>query len=166
MKPGVSRRAIITVLVLLALVVGASSLTWLLHWQQSLPPGTTPSPAQPSTSPTLDVQAASDWQDSGVFVSQGRPVTITYVSGYWRSWPGADWDGRGCTQGCDPVTANLIVGCDHGGLIGRIGSSQMICILNGTTVTATESGELYLRSNDSNTLYDNSGAITVRVTLG
>ena len=59
----------------------------------------------------------------------------------------------------------ILVGCNHGGLIGRIGSAQMICILNGKTVTATESGMLYLRINDP-VISDDSGAITVRITSG
>jgi hypothetical protein len=143
--------------------------------QANLPTPTSPNPVlvpTPTHSPTatppsilVNVDAVSDWQDSGVSVSQGMSVTITYVTGYWRPWPGVNFDGKGCTQGCDPVTHNLIVGCDHGGLIERIGSSQMICILNGATVTATELGELYLRINDDKQ-DDDSGAITVRITLG
>ncbi len=113
-------------------------------------------------SATFDVQATQDWQDSGVFISQGTTITIQYVSGSWRPWPGADFDGNGCTQGCDPVTHNLIVGCNHGGLIGRIGSSDMICILNSKTVTAAESGELYFRINDDKQ-DDDSGDITVQI---
>lgn len=162
------------ILVVLALVVGASSFTWLLRPQQSptqsntgtLTPGTTPSHAQSFTSKTLvDVQANSDWQNSGVFVSKGKVVTVEYVSGYWRPWPGANFDGKGCTQGCSLTNTLILVGCNHGGLIGRIGNTQMICILDGTTVTATESGALYLRINDP-VIYDDSGAITVQITLG
>lgn len=175
-KGSISRRTMVTVLVLLALVVGASSFTWLLRSQQSpiqnnlnarnTPiSGTTPSPAQSSTSKTLDVQANSDWQNSGVSVSQGTVVKIEYVSGYWRPWPGVNFDGIGCTQGCSLTDDLILVGCNHGGLIGRIGSAQMICILNGKTVTATESGMLYLRINDP-VISDDSGAITVRITSG
>jgi serine/threonine protein kinase len=172
-KGSISRRTMLTVLVLLALVVGASSFTWLLRSHQSPTPNTsntltsetTPSPAPSSTSTTLDVQAKSDWQNSGVFVAKGTVVTIEYVSGYWRPWPGVNFDGKGCTQGCSLTNVLLLVGCNHGGLIGRIGSSQMICILDGTTVTATASGVLYLRINDPQ-ISDDSGAITVRITSG
>lgn len=125
---------------------------------------TTPTPTQiPGT--LVVVQALSDWQNSGVYVPHLTLVTITYVSGRWNPWPGANFDGNGCTQGCDPVTANVIVGCDHGGLIGQIGSGPMICILDHIAVTASESGMLYLRINDK-AISDDSGAITVRITLG
>jgi serine/threonine protein kinase len=173
-KGSILRRTIVTVLVLVVLVVGASSLTLLLHLQQQKSTQNnrnttisrnTASSAQSSTSKTLDVQANSDWQNSGVFVPKGTVVTIEYVSGYWRPWPGVNFDGRGCTQGCSLTNVLILVGCNHGGLIGRIGSSQMICILDGTTVTATESGLLYLRINDPQ-ISDDSGAITVRITSG
>lgn len=111
----------------------------------------------------VDVQANSDWQDSGIPVLKGKVVHIEYVSGAWRPWPGVDFNAEGCTQGCDSTTNNLIVGCNHGGLIGRIGS-QMICVLKGATVTATDSGNLSLRINDQQTS-DDSGFITVKITV-
>ncbi len=171
-KGSISRRTVVIVLVLLALVVGASIFTWLLRSQQSpiqsninTPTSrTTPSPAQSSTSKTLDVQANSDWQNSGVSVSKGTVVKIEYVSGYWRPWPGANFDGSGCLS-CDPQSDpnNIYVPCHHGSLIGRIGT-QVFCIGNGATITATDTGMLDLRINDKVT-YDDSGAITVRITL-
>jgi hypothetical protein len=163
----------VTILVLLALVVGASSFVLLLH-SQLLPTqnkintptsGTIPSPTQSSVSKTLDVQADSDWQNSGVFVLKGTAVTIEYITGYWRPWPGVNFDGKGCTQGCSLTNVLILVGCNHGGLIGRIGIAQMICILDGTKVIATESGLLYLRINDPQ-ISDDSGSITVRITSG
>jgi hypothetical protein len=108
------------------------------------------------------VQSTIDWQDTRLFIAKGTTITIKYVSGSWRPWPGVDFDGNGCTQGCDPTTHNIIEGCDHGGLIGRIGDSQMICILNNKRVTATESGNLYLRINDDKQ-DDDSGDITVQI---
>ncbi len=172
-KGSISRRTIVTVLVLLALVVGASSFTWLLRSQQSstqnnintLTSGTTPSSAQSSTSKTLDVQANSDWQNSGVSVLKGTVVTIEYVSGFWRPWPGVNFDGKGCLS-CNPQNDpnDIYVPCHHGSLIGRIGT-QVFCIANGATITATDTGTLDLRINDK-VIYDDSGAITVRITSG
>ncbi len=171
-KGSISRRTMVTVLVLVAIVVGASSFTWLLRSQQSPiqnnintpTSGTTPSPAQSSTSKTLDVQANSDWQNSGVSVSKGTVVKIEYVSGNWRPWPGANFDGNGCLS-CNPQSDpnNIYVPCHHGSLIGRIGT-QVFCIGNGVTITATDTGTLDLRINDK-VIYDDSGAITVRITL-
>ncbi len=172
-KGSISRRTIVTVLVLLTLVVGASSFTWLLRSQQlstqstinTPTSGTTPSSAQSSTSKTLDVQANSDWQNSGVHVSKGTVVTIEYVSGFWRPWPGVNFDGKGCLS-CNPQNDpnDIYVPCHHGSLIGRIGT-QVFCIANGATITATDTGTLDLRINDK-VIYDDSGAITVRITSG
>ncbi len=151
----------------------SSSQTWLLRSQQSstqnnintLTSGTTPSSAQSSTSKTLDVQANSDWQNSGVSVLKGTVVTIEYVSGFWRPWPGVNFDGKGCLS-CNPQNDpnDIYVPCHHGSLIGRIGT-QVFCIANGATITATDTGTLDLRINDK-VIYDDSGAITVRITSG
>ncbi len=170
-----NRKYLIIITILVVMLVGGGVFVGILlgKGNSQVNTGHTPGIAKTIAPPTptqipatqVAVQADSDWQSSGVFVSQGTVVKIEYVSGYWRPWPGVNFDGTGCTQGCSLSNDLILVGCNHGGLIGRIGSTHMICVLDGTTVTAPESGMLYLRINDP-VISDDSGAINVQITLG
>src|SRR5207253_1906592 len=51
-------------------------------------------------SKTFVVQAAQDWQNTGVSIHTGNQVTIQYVSGLWTSDPSVSpFDGKGRPDG-------------------------------------------------------------------
>lgn len=113
------------------------------------------------------VYAKSDWQNTDIFVQEGKTVVIKYVSGKWAIWSGYYVDGRGCldepicTQ--DPNYRDNVFSFRHGGLIGRIGD-RTFAVGNSATIVAPVSGFVYLRINDK-VINDNSGAITVHISV-
>jgi len=127
--------------------------------------------AQVPESTIVEVQANSDWQDTGVNVQIGEPVAITYVSGLWCPWSSFCLDGRGCVDvdpnvcSPDPNQPSNIFSFAHAGLIGRIGDGTPFAVGNGVTFQANQAGNIYLRINDRS-IQDNSGALTVRLELG
>jgi hypothetical protein len=109
---------------------------------------------------TFTVFANQAWQASDIYVSIGEIVHIAYQSGQWRV---ADWaeftDGKGYPryEGYDPEFA-------HGSLIAQIDDGPILPILNESQFTASQSGIISFRINDSDTfLYDNVGNITITI---
>jgi hypothetical protein len=127
-------------------------------------------PSQPLET-IVEVQANSDWQNSGVYVQSGETVSIIYVSGLWCPWADFCLDGRGCVDvdpsvcSPDPNASSNVFSFAHAGLIGRIEDGSPFAVGNNVIIQANQAGNIYLRINDKD-VQDNSGAITVRLTAG
>jgi hypothetical protein len=120
------------------------------------------------------VQAAQDWQNTGVSLHRGNQVTIEYVSGLWTSDPSVSpFDGKGRPDGytcanyepasqCGEVVPDAV----QGSLVGMIGT-QTLKIGNTLTFTAPQDGSLLLRINDGKgtSLNDNQGSLTVQIAV-
>ncbi len=134
---------------------------------------TTPSNVSRPLEREVEVFAAGDWQDGSIWIQQGETVSIQYVRGSWTPLYGYSTDGRGCTEPrlCNQdAEFNLtypdnVVGALHGILIAQVGNDSIVIVGNGTTFKTNSSGYLQMRMNDRVTR-DNSGSITVLVTIG
>ncbi len=113
------------------------------------------------------VDARQPWQDSGVFIEAGLRVMIS-GSGTWGDMAGmTDVNGReGQVLGGrrDEVA---LPGAPVMLLVGKIGADGIpFRIGNGTQLTATRAGQLFLMANDRyDTLYDNRGRVSVRIVM-
>lgn len=96
------------------------------------------------------------WTDTGTFVSAGQEIVITASGGVsmgagWPLYPPAGkpphCDGGGFPAGELPCWS----------LIGRVGDGPIFYVGNGTRLTATNSGQLFLGVND-NIVADNTGS--------
>jgi hypothetical protein len=116
----------------------------------------------------VKVHAAKDWQDTGRTLEVGEQFTIEYITGKWAPWPNYFLDGEGCTDPSvcsqDPRQQANVCCMAHAGLIGRVGNGTAFAVGNAATVTALQSGALFLRMNDV-VQGDNSGSLTVRIGL-
>src|ERR1700730_19012487 len=114
---------------------------------------------------TVSVPAIQPWNDTGVFINAGDSVSIT-ATGIIKiagSDPGKTPAGApGCITEDDTWLAD---GLTCWSLIGRIGDNPAFEVGDGTSFTATSSGELFL-SVDDNYFPDNSGAWTATITFG
>lgn len=150
-------------------------------------PGGESSPGS-ENSLTVIVPAASAWFDTGITVSAGQSLVFS-ASGLVNIFPqceafrasgtiaaiGPDHD---CSQWLvgpggnrNQIISNsegglLLVGSPNGALIARIGNTQTFLVSTSGTFTATSSGTLHLRVNDS---YpepaNNTGSFTVTITI-
>ncbi len=117
------------------------------------------------------VFASQGWQDTKLNVHAGDEVTIEYRSGTWTSTRGivesTDADGQ-------PVNAPDWLYCSCGeplpgdstqALIGKIGSTQPFFVGDEKDFRATDSGNIFLRINDSDRgLSDNDGSLQIAIT--
>lgn len=121
------------------------------------------------------VQAKGGWTDTGVFVTNGQNLYITYLSGMWSpcappyGCPFSDANGDP-TAGGDENTSltyvdNIISGCYHGALIAQIGSNTPFCVSSSYSEVANQTGELRLSINDYY-ISDAGGEIIVKVDVG
>jgi PA-IL-like protein len=152
----------------LAIFIPLVSLAFkAMETDQQLPSSTVPT-TQTAPSRDFQIPATAEWYDTGIVVSQGDTVQISYMSGAWSyspDDPNALTDGNGnpsrTGDTCIPV-----VGHNTGSLVGRIGSSDPFWIGNGVTLAQTNfTGSLKLSINDCAPFTDNIGSLTVRVTL-
>ncbi|MGZ3873633.1 MAG: hypothetical protein ACXVJD_11985 [Mucilaginibacter sp.] len=122
----------------------------------------------------VTVQADIKWQNTGVLVTPGSPVTITYQSGLWTSNPhdngGQLYNAAGNPTFIPAKPGYTMPGQDEGALIGRIGTTIFLVGLNATSPAITAAAPLELCINDDlNGIYgagfaDNKGSITVQIT--
>jgi hypothetical protein len=119
-------------------------------------------------STTMNVYADQGWQSTGLFAQPGETVTVAYITGTWSPWPGLRIDGRGCLEhpsvcSPDPNHPANVVSFKHGGLVGMVGN-QTFAVGNAIEFSPSTEGIISLRINDHQ-LNDNSGALSVRVTV-
>lgn len=109
----------------------------------------------------FDVDASTQWNNSGVIVQPGDTLEIKVISGKWSPWPGGSYNALG--SGGDPrCPCNVIMGVSHAALIGKIGDNQPFLVGEEFHHIVGESGVVFLGIND-NRLSDNSGSLTVRI---
>lgn len=126
---------------------------------------------------TRSVQATQAWQGTGVHVTQGQPLSVSFRSGLWSADPktngGRPYDAKGCPGVIVPAdqTGYPIVGVAMGALVGRIGGGTPFLIGDGIRLaSAPADGLLELCINDDiHHLYgaglaDNSGSVSVEIT--
>ncbi|MET1253570.1 hypothetical protein [Aliikangiella maris] len=122
----------------------------------------------------LAVDSRLAWQNTGVKVIAGEPVTICYLTGQWNANPGLSHQLYGA-EGNQKVAATQpgypLTSVAEGSLIGRIGANgQPFYIGSGPTQTpSNEEGNLFLCINDDihgeygAGLNDNIGSISVQI---
>jgi hypothetical protein len=150
--------------------------------------------AASTTTVPIAVDSTKNWQSSGISVSKGDTIHVQVVGGNWTTarytlpdttkqklsddiknlqmWINyvPEQDGKGSSRSCAEVNlTNCPVPTSNvGTLIGRIGVSEAFSIGEANTITASESGILYLRINDGQRegtagLEDNAGILAVEV---
>jgi len=115
------------------------------------------------------VDSQKKWQDTGVLVSDDRRIIIEYEKGKWSvgktGWQSFIVDGEGYNprQCANKKEDDIIVGA----LVGKIGNGHKIKVGNYYEIIEShETGNVFLRINDGdNFLFDNMGAITVKITI-
>jgi hypothetical protein len=122
------------------------------------------------------VNATQSWQNTGVTVQLGNPVTISYKSGQWTADPGTNNGNLYIANGCPGIIVTQsgypIQNVNMGALIGQVGNNAPFLIGNGPVTTpAGQSGALKLCINDDlNAEYgaglaDNIGSLQVRIKI-
>jgi hypothetical protein len=124
----------------------------------------------------VPVDSTQPWQDTGVSVQLGNPITISYKSGQWTADPATNngnlYDANGCPGVLVTQSGYPIQNVNMGALIGQVGTNPPFLIGNGPVTTPTgQSGALQLCINDDlNAEYgaglaDNIGSLQVRITI-
>ena len=124
----------------------------------------------------VPVCAAQAWQDTGVTVQPGNPITVSYKSGQWTADPqtnnGNLYDANGCPGITVTQSGYPVQNVNMGALIGQVGTNAPFLIGDGPVTTpAGQSGALKLCINDDlNALYgaglaDNIGSLLVRIKI-
>jgi len=122
------------------------------------------------------VNANQPWQNTGVTVQPGNPITVSYASGLWTADPAVN---NGNLYGADGAPDIIVTqpgypiqNVHRGALIGKVGNNAPFLIGNGPVTTpAGQSGALQLCINDDlNAEYglglaDNIGSLQVRIKL-
>ena len=116
------------------------------------------------------VDAKLAWQQTTSVININDSITIEVVNGLWTHQIGvAPYNnGTGGNYICSTIyppeqCVEPLPQAPQGALIGKIGN-QIFEIGNGTTITANQTGTLYLRINDGdNGLSDNDGILTVAI---
>ncbi len=122
----------------------------------------------------FQVNALQPWQDTGITVNPGAPVTITYKAGQWTADPNTNngqlYDANGCTGITVTQSGYPLEGVNMGCLVGRVGNNPVFFIGDGPVQTpAGQTGVLSLCINDDlngkygKGLTDNIGSIDVRI---
>ncbi|SHM03234.1 heme-binding protein [Flavobacterium chilense] len=120
------------------------------------------------------VNATQPWQNTGITVQPGNPVTISYKSGQWTADPGTNNGNLYGANGCPGIIVTQsgypLQNVNMGALIGQVGNNAPFLIGNGPVNTpAGQSGTLKLCINDDlNAEYgaglaDNIGSLQVRI---
>ncbi|MEP6930683.1 MAG: hypothetical protein ABI850_11740, partial [Flavobacterium sp.] len=120
------------------------------------------------------VNANQAWQDTGVAVQPGNPITVSYNSGQWTADPQTNNGNLYGANGCPGVIVTQsgypIQNVNMGALIGQVGTNPPFLIGNGPVMTpAGQTGPLKLCINDDlNAEYgaglaDNIGSLQVRI---
>ena len=124
----------------------------------------------------VQVNATQPWQDTGVTVQPGNPITVSYSSGQWTADPQTNNGNLYGANGCPGIIVTQsgypIQNVNMGALIGQVGSNAPFLIGNGPVTTpAGQSGALKLCINDDlNAEYgaglaDNIGSLQVRIKI-
>ena len=124
----------------------------------------------------VPVCANQAWQDTGVTVQPGNPITVSYKSGQWTADPqtnnGNLYDANGCPGITVTQSGYPVQNVNMGALIGQVGTNAPFLIGDGPVTTpAGQSGALKLCINDDlNALYgaglaDNIGSLLVRIKI-
>jgi len=110
----------------------------------------------------VEIFANKDWQDTGVIVDEGKPVSIK-AAGKWKFQMQYELSPDGIEIPKELRDFNI------GALVGRIVTGtgddrdgKVFFVGSGTSFTAREDGKLQLRIYDSEVL-DNSGKIQVEI---
>ena len=121
--------------------------------------GSTPSAGEGAR--TIQVSATRPWTPTGITVQKGDVIRFS-SSGEIQFGPGAEnrsgVNGKEGNYAPRATMPRVLVG----GLIGRIGNAQPFGIGSQATITAPDSGQLFLGINDSD-FSDNSGDYSVSV---
>ena len=111
-----------------------------------------------------EISAGLDWQDTKIFIPAGSTLIIEQRSGMWSECApyGCPYkDANGNPDSSPNQDNNLMQGCLHASLIGRV-STSWFCVGSSHESQIQETGYLYLRINDS-FLEDNDGTIVVNI---
>ncbi|MBN2386997.1 MAG: hypothetical protein JXB85_08250 [Anaerolineales bacterium] len=114
---------------------------------------------------SIAVVADQGWQATHILVEVGDRLTITQTGGEWSECPnyGCPFrDGNGNPESDRDQSNNVLGGCHHAALIGRISQNSAFCIGTHYSTAAPVSGFLELRIND-NVIDDNQGVLYVRI---
>lgn len=122
------------------------------------------------------VNANQAWQDTGVTVQPGNPITVSYKYGQWTADPATNGGNLYGANGCQGVIVTQsgypIQNVNMGTLIGQVGINAPFLIGDGPVLTpAGQSGALKLCINDDlNAQYgaglaDNIGSLQVRIKI-
>jgi hypothetical protein len=113
------------------------------------------------------VQAFSDWQNTGIYVSAGQTLRITATGTWSHGIEGVccgpnPFDANGYRDKYDPHA--LLPAQRVGSLIGRIGNGGYFFVGTDFQITSTQSGNLQLIINDViGSFGDNSGELAVNI---
>jgi tetratricopeptide (TPR) repeat protein len=112
----------------------------------------------------ITVPAKNGWIDTGISVVQHQFLSVKYISGTWTPCDDDSpyVDARGETDGSKNYADNIIRGCYHGALIGRIGDGSPFCVNSYFSENVKINGRLQLSINDTN-LTDDDGEIVVEI---
>lgn len=124
----------------------------------------------------VPVNANQAWQDTGLTVQPGNPITVSYKSGQWTADPqtnnGNLYDANGFSGITVMQSGYPVQNVNMGALIGQVGTNAPFLIGNGPVTTPTgQSGALKLCINDDlNAQYgaglaDNIGSLQVRIKI-
>jgi len=160
---------LLLLLVIAGAVIGVIFLVPEIEAQQPTPQ-IMPSPS-PTSIPylltTFEVLAAKGWQNTGVQVSAGDSLEITYISGIWSGktgnnlFTGPEGGHPSRDYFCSPISHEET---GFNALIGKIWYGKPFLVGRHFTGTADISGTLYLRMNDCDVwLEDNEGSVIVTI---
>lgn len=150
---------------------GRSPLANILQPQPALVVTASPVNAQSSVQKAnkqVTIAANQLWSSTGVQVSRGDRVDISYVSGTWTVNKNNPGDGYVDAEG-NP--SGMIAGYPYAAMIGEIAGGPVFLVGNHTSFTAESSGMLLLQINDgvcsvcSQPFEDNAGSITMQITV-
>ena len=136
----------------------------------------TPTLSQPGNQITgaveVEIDSTRGWQSTNIYMQQGITAVLEVIGGSWTNWKGQAPYNSG--EGGGYICAKQISSSQcieplpnfpSDSLIGQIGDF-MFSVGNGNTITAEQSGELYLRINDGDDgLYDNDGKLRIRISI-
>jgi hypothetical protein len=162
--------------ILVAIFAGA------ILWKVS---GGDPYSSDTATSPAASpreviVQTNTDWQNSGVSLQYGDPVSIRYLRGGWTTWNGtiSPGDANGPVDShpyicAEHMTASLceepVPNAQKGALVARIGDNGIPFLVgNELDFTAGNTGTLWLGINDgpsTASLSDNTGSVAISIAV-
>lgn len=114
----------------------------------------------------VEVYGAYEWQSTTLWIQPGDLLEIEYLEGFWQVVPqGVDADSSGVgTYTCLVECVELMDNYPRGGLVGKIGESDLFAVGTRRTIRAQEEGILAFRINDT-IIGDNSGAVRIRITV-